>query len=192
MAVPHTRTRTTSTPMPAGIPHRVAALLRADRRARLLARDIAAGLQPDMGPDGPAAMARSVETTRIALAPGARPHTVRRLRDGCMLDRLFHRANAGLSAEQHEAGLRFRRYWLRSTHSGRMVQRYTPHTGAGAGTMEETEAAVHARRAIDRALALLTPARARTVCAVCGMDEHPGTRTRTLRTALDVLHEQWR
>ncbi|WP_242402612.1 DUF6456 domain-containing protein [Komagataeibacter kakiaceti] len=117
---------------------------------------------------------------------------MRRLRDGCMLDRLFHRANAGLSAEQYDVGLRFRRDWLRSTRSGRMVQRYTPHTGAGAGSMEETEAAVHARNAIDRALGLLTPARARVVCAVCGMDEYPGTRTRTLRAALDVLHEQWR
>ncbi|RFD19175.1 hypothetical protein DY926_12655 [Komagataeibacter melaceti] len=188
MAVPHTRT-----PMPAGVPPRVAALLRADRRARLLARDIAAGLKPDMGADGPAATARPVEVARVALAPGAPAQAVRRLRDGCMLDRLFHRANAGLSAAQHEVGLRFRRYWLRSTCGGRLVQRYSPHTGPGAGgVMEETEAAVHARAAIDRALALLTPARARAVCAVCGMDEHPGTRTRTLRSALDVLDERWR
>ncbi len=63
-------------------------------------------------------------------------------------------------------------------------------TGGG-GTMEETEASMHARRAIDRALSLLTPARGRVVCAVCGMDEAPGTRIRTLHAALDILHERW-
>ncbi|MDT8871895.1 hypothetical protein RAA17_14175 [Komagataeibacter rhaeticus] len=52
---------------------RVAALLRADRRARLLARDIAAGLKPDMGATGPAATARVVETTRMELAPTPGP-----------------------------------------------------------------------------------------------------------------------
>lgn len=194
MAVPHSRTPVAPTPArnnPDGVPHRIAALLRADRRARLLARDIAAGLKPDMGTDGPAASARVVETVQIDMAPRTRPHTVRRFSDTCTLDRLFHRVNAALTADQHAAGLRFRACWLRSTRHGGLVQRYTPHTGSGSGTLEDTEASVHARRAIDRALSLLTPARARVVCAVCGMDENPGTRIRTLHMALDILHERW-
>ncbi|MCE2563644.1 DUF6456 domain-containing protein [Komagataeibacter sp. FNDCF1] len=171
---------------------RVAAILRADRRARLLARDIAAGLKPDRGADGPAAAMRRVETASIELAPGTRPHTVRRTNDTCELDRLFYRANAALTPAQHAAGMRFRAAWRRATRGGRLVQRYTPHTGNGsAGSMEETEASVHARHAVDQALALLTPARARVVCAVCGMDEHPGTSIRTLHHALDLLHERW-
>ncbi|GBQ57746.1 hypothetical protein [Komagataeibacter swingsii] len=171
---------------------RVAAILRADRRARLAARDIAMGLRPDMGADGPAARARVVVEDRIALAPRAPRHTVRRMHDTCMLDRLFYRAGAALTADQHAAGLRFRAAWLRAMRGGRLVQRYTPRTGAGGGgAMEETEASLHARRAIDRALSLLTPARGRVVCAVCGMDEAPRTRIRTLHAALDILHERW-
>ncbi|WEQ56749.1 hypothetical protein LV564_06650 [Komagataeibacter nataicola] len=173
-------------------PVHAAAVLRAERRARLHARDVAAGLKPDMGADGPAALMRPVEQTRVQLAPGARPHTVRRLTDTCELDRLFYRANAALSAEQHAVGLRFRACWRRYTRTGRLVQRYSPQAAQGTGTLEETEASVNARHAIDRALALLTPARARVICAVCGLDEHPGTRIRTLHRALDILHEQWR
>ncbi|NVN37858.1 DUF6456 domain-containing protein [Komagataeibacter swingsii] len=177
---------------PDGERRRVAAILRADRRARLAARDIAMGLRPDMGADGPAARARVVVQDHVALAPRTPRHTVRRVHDTCMLDRLFHRANAALTADQHAAGLRFRAAWLRAARGGRLVQRYTPHTGTGGGgAMEETEASLHARRAIDRALSLLTPARGRVVCAVCGMDEAPGTRIRTLHTALDILHERW-
>ena len=171
---------------------RVAALLRADRRARLLARDIAAGLKPDMGPTGPAATARVVETTRMELAPHTRPQAVRRVLDTCVLDRLFHRANAALTPEQHAVGLRFRAVWRRAIRGGRLVQRYTPHTGTGgSASLEESEASMQARRSLERALALLTPARGRVVCAVCGMDEQPGTRLRTLHRALDVLHEKW-
>ncbi|WP_395371170.1 hypothetical protein [Komagataeibacter diospyri] len=177
---------------PDGEHRRVAAILRADRRARLAARDIAMGLKLDMGADGPAARARMVMEDRVELSPRTPQHIVRRVRDTCMLDRLFYRANAALTADQHAAGLRFRASWLRATRGGRLVQRYTPHTGTGGGgTMEDTETSVHARRAIDRALSLLTPARTRVVCAVCGMDEAPGTRIRTLHTALDILHERW-
>ncbi|ATU72925.1 hypothetical protein CFR78_10475 [Komagataeibacter rhaeticus] len=171
---------------------RVAALLRADRRARLLARDIAAGLKPDMGATGPAATARVVETTRMELAPHTRPRPVRRVLDTCVLDRLFHRANAALTPEQHAVGLRFRATWRRAVRAGRLVQCYTPHTGAGGGaSLEDAEASMQARRRLDRAHALLTPARWQVVCAVCGMDEQPGTRLRTLHRALDVLHDQW-
>ncbi|MBE7728826.1 hypothetical protein [Komagataeibacter sp. FXV3] len=187
MSVPLVRTPDA----PDGERRRVAAMLRADRRARLAARDIAMGLKPDMGADGPAARARVVVEDRIVLTPRSVQQTVRRVRDACMLDRLFHRANAALTAEQHAAGLRFRAVWLRATRGGRLVQRYTPHTGAGCGTLEDTEAGVQARRALDRALSLLTPARGRVACAVCGMDEAPGTRIRTLHRALDILHERW-
>ncbi|AZV37873.1 hypothetical protein CFR75_08750 [Komagataeibacter xylinus] len=173
-------------------PVHAAAVLRAERRARLRARDIAAGLQPDMGADGPAALMRPAEQVRVQHAPGARPHTMRRLTDTCELDRLFYRANAALSAEQHAVGLRFKACWRRCISTGRLVQRYSPQTGQGGGTLEETEISVNARHAIDRALALLTLARARVVCAVCGLDEHPGTRIRTLHRALDLLHEKWR
>lgn len=189
MSVPHPRTPDVA---PMGEHRRVAAILRADRRARLAARDIAMGLKPDMGADGPAARARMVVEDRVELAPRTPQHTVRLVWDTCMLDRLFHRANAALTPDQHAAGLRFRANWLRAARGWRLVQRYMPHTGTGGGgTMEDTEASVHARRAINRALSLLTPARARVVCAVCGMDEAPGTRIRTLHTALDILHERW-
>ncbi|MHC0612712.1 hypothetical protein [Komagataeibacter oboediens] len=192
MSVPQPRTPDAPRTTPDGERRRVAALLRADRRARLAARDIAMGLKPDMGADGPAARARGVETTRMELAPRTRPQAVRLTRDTCMLDRLFYRANAALTANQHAAGLRFRAIWRRAMRGGRLVQRYTPHTGAGGGgTMEDTEASVHARRVMERALSLLTPARARVVCDVCGMDEAPGTRIRTLHMALDILHERW-
>ncbi|BAK82865.1 hypothetical protein [Komagataeibacter medellinensis] len=171
---------------------RVATILRADRRARLLARDVAAGLKPDMGTDGPAATARVVQATRMELAPHTAPQPVRRVLDTCMPDRLFHRANAALTPDQHAAGLRFRATWRRAVRSGRLVQRYSPLTGAGGGVaLEDSEASVHARRQLDRAHALLTPARWRVVCAVCALDEAPGTRLRTLHRALDVLHEKW-
>ncbi|MDT8871896.1 hypothetical protein RAA17_14180 [Komagataeibacter rhaeticus] len=46
--------------------------------------------------------------------------------DTCVLDRLFHRANAALTPEQHAVGLRFRATWRRAVRAGRLVQCYTP------------------------------------------------------------------
>jgi hypothetical protein len=149
---------------------------------------------PDLGADGPAALAR--QSSLVTIGGRARSSTqserieVRRFAVECQPDWL--RAGGQITGLQWRAGMRFRALWLASAYRTRISAAYGRERLAG-GTVPDAMAHRHdARSSVTEAMRELTQLQGSAVTSVCGEDESAKGRLRWLHPGLDALAILWR